>query len=382
MRGRAKAVQSPAPASPHVSEKPACSYKALPVTDGSEELPNIIRINTELDASLMPADNPAFRCVSGFLTAIQFRPFQLGFCMSLLLEIQNAAVDSHSDLASLLRRCKVLAARLDSRPLENWLLWEANGYPDEVPLPDYRIWAVQWKGHFSGYFGSALRNAPIPSACLPPDLGEAISHFHCCHSIAAIESLLVDKQNQVMNVSNPHVAVVIGRSLYTDMNCMQAWGEFGAERFADVLNAVRNRVLDFVLALWKEDANAGEIEVGKPKLEAKDVTQIFNTTVYGGGANVVGNATKSHLTVNVTANDPQSLLDQLSQHGISADDLTALKAAITEEPDPTANRKFGPRVAAWIASMVGKAASGAWEMGVGAAGEFLTAAINQYYGIE
>ena len=52
--------------------------------------------------------------------------------MTLLEDIQNSAVDSKSDLAALLRKCKLLAARLGSRPLEDWLLWESNGYPDDV----------------------------------------------------------------------------------------------------------------------------------------------------------------------------------------------------------------------------------------------------------
>jgi len=61
--------------------------------------------------------------------------------MSLLEEIQNEAVDKNSDLGTILRKCKVLAASLGSEPLENWLIWESNGYPDNVQVPDYRAYA-------------------------------------------------------------------------------------------------------------------------------------------------------------------------------------------------------------------------------------------------
>ncbi len=57
--------------------------------------------------------------------------------MSILEEIQQAAVDANSDLGTLLRKCKVFAARMESQPLENWLIWESNGYPDEVEVPEY-----------------------------------------------------------------------------------------------------------------------------------------------------------------------------------------------------------------------------------------------------
>ena len=58
--------------------------------------------------------------------------------MSLLREIQDAAVDGTSDLESLLRKCRVLATRLKHDELKNWVTWELDGYPAEVPLPDYR----------------------------------------------------------------------------------------------------------------------------------------------------------------------------------------------------------------------------------------------------
>jgi hypothetical protein len=66
----------------------------------------------------------------------------------MLEDIQDAAVDASSNLATLLRKCKVLAARLGSQPLEDWLLWESNGYPDDVPVPDYRICRLNFKALF------------------------------------------------------------------------------------------------------------------------------------------------------------------------------------------------------------------------------------------
>jgi hypothetical protein len=39
--------------------------------------------------------------------------------MTLLQDIQNAAVDASSNLATLLRKCKLLAARLGSQQLED-----------------------------------------------------------------------------------------------------------------------------------------------------------------------------------------------------------------------------------------------------------------------
>ena len=67
--------------------------------------------------------------------------------MTLIEDIQTAAVDSGTDLAALLRKCKLLAARLGSDSLEEWVQWESDGYPDDAPIPKYRVWAVDLKGH-------------------------------------------------------------------------------------------------------------------------------------------------------------------------------------------------------------------------------------------
>src|SRR3990172_1094145 len=110
--------------------------------------------------------------------------------MSLLEEIQTAAVDANSDLGTLLRKCKVLAARLGSQPLEDWLLWESNGYPENVEVPNYRVWPLRVKGHFFGPFGSGLRNAPIPLALLPEKAKLRYERYECRQSVASIEPVV------------------------------------------------------------------------------------------------------------------------------------------------------------------------------------------------
>ena len=103
-----------------------------------------------------------------------------GMCkMTVLEEIQAAAVDGKTDLGTILRKCKLLASRLGSQPLEDWLLWESNGYPDDVPVPDYRKWPLQLKGYFAGYFGARITNAPIPWLSLPEKVRDQYEHYEC-----------------------------------------------------------------------------------------------------------------------------------------------------------------------------------------------------------
>ena len=50
--------------------------------------------------------------------------------MSLLREIQEAAIDGSIDLPTLLRKCKVLAARLGNDDFTDWVDAELNGYKE------------------------------------------------------------------------------------------------------------------------------------------------------------------------------------------------------------------------------------------------------------
>ena len=58
-----------------------------------------------------------------------------------------------------------------------------------------------------------------------------------------------------------------------------------------------------------------------------------------------------------------------------------LKSSLESEPKAIDKDKFGPRVSAWIGKMIGKAAEGSWQIGLGAAGNLLAQAIAKYYGL-
>jgi len=301
--------------------------------------------------------------------------------MSLLEDIQAAAIDPKSDLGTILRKCKVLAARLDSKPLEEWLLWESNGYPDDVPVPDYRKWPLQLKGHFSGPFQSGLRNAPIPLVCLPEKFRNQYEDYECRQSVATLEELAKHEDGN-LTLTTGDLSVVLGTKVYQGQNCIQAWAEVSRGHIAEVLNIVRNRVLDFALALWKESPTAGDIgENSHSQLEPNQITQIFHTTVYdGGSATLVGSAQNSSVNV-IVRNDFESLRHYLEKEGVSAEDVNELKSALTADGKPTSKARLGPKVSSWIGKMVCKAAEGSWKIGIGVAGKLLTDAILRHYGL-
>lgn len=229
--------------------------------------------------------------------------------MTILEDIQNAAVDSNSDLGAILRKCKLLAARLGSQPLEDWLIWESSGYPQGVAVPTYRIWSVEVLGDFEGPFGSSIKNARIPIELLkfiPKELKESYEHWECRQSISSIEKFLSQTESGTLTVGTGSLAAAIGTKLYQNhiFNCVHTWAQFGRGHLDEIINTVRNRVLDFAIAVGKEAPNAGETASSPSgNIEPAKVTQIFHTTVHGGTANVVGTASNSPISFNIGARD-------------------------------------------------------------------------------
>lgn len=99
---------------------------------------------------------------------------------------------------------------------------------------------------------------------------------------------------------------------------------------------------------------------------------------------VLGNIEHSNVTQNlalsIVKGDFESLRKQLSELRVEGEDADELQTALASEPVISERGKFGPKVAAWIGKMVQKAAMGAWEIGVSAAGNILAVLIAKYYG--
>lgn len=303
--------------------------------------------------------------------------------MSILEDIQQDAVDGKVDVSILLRKCKLLAARLGSKELEDWVTHESNGYPLDISVPEYRIWPLELKGHFSGPFGSGINNAPIPLACLPVKVRADYQRYKCRQSIASIEDILRKSKDGkgTLSVAVGDLALVIGQTVYKHQNCVEAWAQFGSGQLVELVNCVRNKVLDFSLAIWKQAPNAGQGPTAKESaIPAAQVTQIFQTTIYGGSASIVGTAEQVAVSFGITPKDFKSLAKALQENGIPDPEIEELKEIISVEPEAI-DGKVGPKVAAWMGKIFQKAADGTVGIGVGAAGNLLSQVIAKFYGL-
>lgn len=304
--------------------------------------------------------------------------------MGLLNEIQNDAVSSSSNVAAMLRKCLILAARVDSGLLEDWVKYELNGYPEDVDVPDYRNLQLTFKGHFSGPLGAHIKNAPIAPHVIEQIVGDdRFSRFLARQPVTTISDSEKARNAGVLYVNFDNLALLVGQHVYNGYSAVQVWGEVPSMGVIGIIEAVKSRVLELTLALEKKYPNAGEVGGmdGKDQKTKSEIQAIFNNSIYG-NVGFVGNASHSTINVQIGSGNIDALKNHLEEHGISKEDLLELESALRAEPEIGNDKKFGPRVTSWIGKMVQKAASGTWEVGVGASASILATALLKFYGLD
>ncbi|MEB5557908.1 hypothetical protein GOP97_19585, partial [Vibrio cholerae] len=110
--------------------------------------------------------------------------------MSLLQQIQESVIQESSDLGSILLKLRLLAARLGSDILEEWVKYESEGYPVESEVPAYRVAEVSYRGTFSGAFGASINNAQIPPYIIEQYAGKSWTKYEVRESVAAVSDMV------------------------------------------------------------------------------------------------------------------------------------------------------------------------------------------------
>ncbi len=253
--------------------------------------------------------------------------------MSLLREIQDAAISSDVELTTLLRKCKVLAARLGNKEFKVWVDNELSGYKDTADLPDYRILEVNSKGHFAGPFSSALNNADIPLSCIPEKYRENLSQSNMHEPIASLESLIKNSDGGTAQEPwNPDFVAHFGQNIYENMSCMQAWKVIPLTAIVAALDAVRNRILSFVLEIEAEAPDAGEAAMNSNPVPQEKVHQIFNTYISGSVQNVATGSSdfEQHAIENKTSPEVFKLLIEAIEVLHETPEYSKVEASINE----------------------------------------------------
>lgn len=307
--------------------------------------------------------------------------------MSLLYDIQAAAVDEAADLGPILLKVRLLAARLESQPLADWVRHESEGYPADSAVPDYRIIPVTYSATFSGPFGTGINNAPIPSVLIEKFAGAQWTHYEMRQSIAAVDHLLasVAKGNGALSIDASNLILRLQGKLYPDYACNAVTGSVPAAAIAELRHSVRGRILELTIELEKSVPEAASITMGQAPAETigkgEKVTQISQQIIYGNMTSISASG-RAEVNVAIGTGDLAGLVSFLERKGIATEDAEEFGALVASEVPESADEPFGPKAKKWILDNLRKAAVGTWNVGVSVATDVMKEAALRYYGLK
>ncbi|WP_436355668.1 hypothetical protein [Brevundimonas sp. CEF1] len=225
----------------------------------------------------------------------------------LIEEIQRDASDDSVPVSQLLRRIKIAASKLRLPQLEEWVQHELNGYPNDAPLPEYRAIGGVPLAHsvFHGWRLLALG---------PDEQMNKIASFNLFYaSISEAESSAASTGQIILSYPE-----WLERSMVQNLNGVDKVGlSVDQGKFRAVVNGVRNRALDWALAMEAAGVTGdGMSFTNEESRTAQNVTNNF----YGDNARI-----NQHSTDNST---------NTVVHGNLFGDLKARICA--EVSDPTA----------------------------------------------
>jgi hypothetical protein len=307
--------------------------------------------------------------------------------VSLLHEIQAAVLQEESDLGPILLKLRLLAARLGSQPLAEWVRHESEGYPTEAELPAYRFIGVSYTANFSGPFGSGIQNAPISPYLVKKFAGEHWVRYEMRESIAAVDDLLAtDDGGGHLGINAADLILLLQGKVYADYACNSVTGTISRSALASIRHAVRCRVLELTLEFEKAVPDVGSITIGPSVLpsapSAAAATQIAQQIIYGNFTSIAATGDGVTIQVAIVPHDADSLVKFLTGSGMPEHDAKELaRLAASEMPESNAE-PMGTQVRNWLLDNLKKAASGTWKMGVAVATDVVKEALLKFYGLK
>lgn len=282
--------------------------------------------------------------------------------MALIHDIRSELLDEKKDVSPILRKLKVLAFKLEADILEDWVKHEVEGYPEDVPVPNYRKTSVTYKGDFMG-IGSKYPDLTIPSAVIAKYATNEAIHHEIRDSLPVIDWQVKDKrQNFEISELRQLKLLFQGRDkIFIGMKLTEIMGIIDASAFIKIQQVVRDKILDLVLKIEKEMPSVVNIDIdGKSAkvsdVESETVSNIARQTIYG-------NVNVTNITTTGDGNVLQvgaigSFVHALTEKGIDEKDAEEL-AKIAQEKPEILNKKG---IANWVGEKIKQGAE--WAQGM------------------
>ena len=301
--------------------------------------------------------------------------------MGFLESIQADLVDHNMSIASTLLKLRLLAAKLGSDELTEWIKFEAEGYPQNVDIPAYRVVPISFSGSFLGPFGSGIQNAPIPPLLIKKFAGDHWVTLKIRESAAAVENMASQSDGLHLDLAN--LMVVLRGKVYPDYMPAQIVGYVSQTLLIETSNAIRTRLLEITIEIASKIPSAEGVELTSIKREPEVATQIFHQTIHGSMTNVHSSGSDAFIQVTISKHDSESLRNGLSRFGLSEEDSRELASLIAEkEPKDQMETGLNEGVRKWLANRITSGVDAGLKGGISALTRIVQEAAMQYWDLK
>lgn len=299
--------------------------------------------------------------------------------MRLLVELRDLVTDPSARLSDILRKAKVLAVTLQQEDIKAWVTHELNGYPAGVDLPSYRCLNSPPLGTFSGV-ASQVSNFLLPVSQMPEFIQVWARELRMPSSVAEIEALAHGHSNTLRHPW-PVEAVQLMREtiVMPGFVLAEAYQPISKAQLEGILDAVRNRLLDFLLAIQELRPDVVDSDEALQAIPRERISDVFHITVHGGQPVIAAGHSLTQQVIQVTPGSLPELVKVFRDLGVDEPDLKELQSAIIEDGDPPKGQP-GNRVKTWMSKMMTKAFDGTWKVAISVAAEVIKKSIFAYYG--
>lgn len=290
----------------------------------------------------------------------------------IVLELQRDAISETCSLGELLRKALVVAKKLHITDFELWVNHELNGYPPGSEIPKYRevVGSIKAWNPYNGWIPVVIKNAELARICSQRMIGQ---------SVGSLETLVSGRKD--ISPQIPFPPEIETRLMEWLKSPLQPTLLVASNQIDGILQVVRNIILNWSLELESRGILGEDMTFTSEEQQAAKKIQSINIENFQGVLGDVKHSTVTqNLNMDVRKGDFDSLAAYLRSVKVEEAQIADLKERINQEPTPQGKDKLGPQVSSWIGEMVGKAASGGWQLAVGTAGSLLAQAICLYYG--
>lgn len=306
--------------------------------------------------------------------------------MNQLEEIIAILSSGDEGTTNALIKTKVLMYAIGKKELAAWVNHELAGYPNDVPLPDYRTLTARILADANN--GTRSYTAyPLPISYLDDDAYEDATTARVRLSISQIEQLVVNAGNHE-SLQQPipldYAYLTYCKHVDDGYEITRCYKEIALHNFTNILTQVRSRLLDFVLELTEYASGIPGSKTMTEKLKNVDAASLFNSAIFGDNTVInLGDSSSFNITNNVIKNDIVALKRHLESEGVSSNDVNELEIAINSDgPIAPRSKNYGPAVGQWFSGMILKAENSSAGIGVAAITELLSSALKKYYNLD